>query len=89
MPTSTGRDARAPLFHLHRHGSGERRDQFGARLFSVNIAIPLGIVADRRPDAVPMGHNKGKDNVKKQAARRKKNDRLALAKSKATAGSAK
>ena len=32
-----------------------------------------------------MGHNKGKDNVKKQAARRKKNDRLALAKSTAPA----
>ena len=39
--------------------------------------------------AIPMGHNKGKDNVKTKAARRKKNDRLALAKSKASAGSAK
>jgi hypothetical protein len=33
-----------------------------------------------------MGHCKGKDNVKKRATRRKKNDRLALAKSKAPAG---
>jgi hypothetical protein len=32
-----------------------------------------------------MGHCKGKDNVKKRAARRKKLERLALAKSKATA----
>ena len=29
-----------------------------------------------------MGHCKGKDNVKKRAARRKKNDNVALAKSK-------
>jgi hypothetical protein len=29
-----------------------------------------------------MGHNKGKDNAKARAARRKKNDRLAVAKSK-------
>jgi hypothetical protein len=33
----------------------------------------------------PMGHCKGKDNVKKRASNRKKNDRLALAKSKVTA----
>ena len=33
-----------------------------------------------------MGHNKGKDNVKKRAAARKKNDRLAAAKSKPAAG---
>jgi len=32
-----------------------------------------------------MGHDKGKDNVKKHAKRRKKTERLALAKSKATA----
>jgi len=32
-----------------------------------------------------MGHCKGKDNVKKRAVRRKKTERLALAKSKATA----
>jgi hypothetical protein len=31
-----------------------------------------------------MGHCKGKDNVKKRASRRKKTERLALAKSKAT-----
>jgi len=30
-----------------------------------------------------MGHNKGKDNVKKRAARRKKTERLILAKLKA------
>jgi len=36
-----------------------------------------------------MGHNKGKDNVKTKAARRKKMERLALAKSKAPATSAK
>jgi hypothetical protein len=29
-----------------------------------------------------MGHNKGKDNVKKREKRRRKNDRLAEAKSK-------
>ena len=33
----------------------------------------------------PMGHCKGKDNVKKRVAKQKKNDRLALAKVKATA----
>ena len=33
----------------------------------------------------PMGHCKGKDNVKKHAARRKKTERLALAKTKALA----
>ena len=32
-----------------------------------------------------MGHNKGKYNAKKRAARRKKNDRLADAKKAATA----
>jgi hypothetical protein len=32
-----------------------------------------------------MGHCKGKDNVKKRIARRKKTERLALEKSKATA----
>ncbi len=32
-----------------------------------------------------MGHCKGKDNVKKHAARRKKTERLALEKSKALA----
>ena len=32
-----------------------------------------------------MGHNKGKDNVKKRAARRKKTERLALAKANAAA----
>ncbi len=31
-----------------------------------------------------MGHNKGKDKVKQRAARRRKNDRLADAKNKAT-----
>jgi hypothetical protein len=38
-----------------------------------------------------MGHNKGKDNVKKRANRRKKTERLALAasKGKSTAGAAK
>ncbi len=32
----------------------------------------------------PMGHNKGSTNVKKRAARRKKTERLALAKIAAT-----
>ena len=32
-----------------------------------------------------MGHNKGKNNVKKRASRRKKTERLAVAKGKATA----
>ena len=32
-----------------------------------------------------MGHNKGKDNAKKRSTRRKKNDRLALAKVKPAA----
>ncbi len=32
-----------------------------------------------------MGHDKGKDNVKKHAKRRKKTERLALAKTKAAA----
>jgi len=36
-----------------------------------------------------MGHCKGKDNVKKRATRRKKTERLALAKSTAAAVAAK
>lgn len=36
----------------------------------------------------PMGHNKGSDNVKKRAARRKKTERLALAKATAAAATA-
>jgi hypothetical protein len=36
-----------------------------------------------------MGHNKGSDNVKKRAARRKKTERLALAKIVAAAPAAK
>ena len=34
----------------------------------------------------PMGHCKGKDNVKKRASNRKKNDRLAVAKTKSATG---
>ena len=47
--------------------------------------IPLGLSALSVSGARPMGHNKGKDNVKKRIAARKKNDRLALAKSKPAA----
>ncbi len=36
-----------------------------------------------------MGHCKGKDNVKKHASRRKKTERLALEKRKATAAAVK
>jgi len=53
--------------------------------FRENGAIPLGKAGRRVPIAPPMGHCKGKDNVRKRAARRKKNARLVLAKSKATA----
>ena len=35
--------------------------------------------------ARPMGHNKGSDDKKKRIKRQQKNDRLALAKSKAAA----
>ncbi len=34
----------------------------------------------------PMGHNKGKDNAKKRAVRRKKNDRIVAAADAAKAG---
>jgi hypothetical protein len=37
---------------------------------------------DKRAKVRLMGHNKGRDNAKKRAKRRKKNDRLALAKKK-------
>ena len=49
------------------------------------LRIPLGLAGDCVFGARPMGHNKGKDNVKKRIAARKKNDRLALAKSKPAA----
>lgn len=39
--------------------------------------------------ATPMGHCKGSTNVKKRAARRKKTERLALAKIEAAAPAAK
>jgi hypothetical protein len=44
----------------------------------------LGNVAERVSGAAPMGHNKGKDNVKKRAKRRKKAELVAM-KSKAKA----
>jgi len=34
---------------------------------------------------IPMGNSKGRDNVKKRAARRRKTERLALAKKKKSA----
>jgi hypothetical protein len=38
---------------------------------------------DKRAKVSLMGHNKGRDNAKKRAKRRKKNERLALEKKKA------
>jgi hypothetical protein len=35
---------------------------------------------DKRAMLIPMGHSKGRDNFKKRAVRRKKMERLALAK---------
>ena len=45
----------------------------------------LGFRAKRVSAGRLMGHCKGKDNVKKRAVRRKKNDQVVLAKSKAKA----
>jgi hypothetical protein len=44
-------------------------------------SFPL-LSRDKRAKVRLMGHNKGRDNAKKRAKRRKKNDRLALAKKK-------
>lgn len=45
----------------------------------------LGIDANCVLSEYFMGHNKGKDNVKKRAVRRKKNDRILAAKEAAKA----
>jgi hypothetical protein len=37
---------------------------------------------EKRAKVRPMGHNRGRDNAKKRAKRRKKNERLASAKKK-------
>jgi hypothetical protein len=42
-------------------------------------------IGAERVCCAPMGHCKGKDNVKKRAVRRRKTERLALAKSLAAA----
>lgn len=42
-------------------------------------SLPL-LSPDKRAKVRLMGHNKGRDNAKKRAKRRKKNERLALAK---------
>ena len=49
------------------------------RLYS-GLANRLGRTPRRVLNESFMGHNKGKDNVKKRAVRRKKNDRLQAAK---------
>ena len=53
--------------------------------FFPNVAKQLGSLVRSVSGARPMGHCKGKDNVKKRAVRRKKTERLALAKSAAKA----
>ena len=54
-------------------------------VFFLTAAKQLGSRALCVSCARPMGHCKGKDNVKKRAVRRKKTERLALAKSAASA----
>jgi hypothetical protein len=49
---------------------------------------PLGIAAQPVSVAVPMGHNKGKDNVKKREKRRKKAELTAAKSSAAKAAAA-
>jgi hypothetical protein len=61
-----------PQFNLLRGFSRAAAKQLGRRARSVSCPPP-------------MGHCKGKDNVKKRAVRRKKTERLALAKSVAAA----
>jgi len=53
--------------------------------FSASCNIKLGIRCQSVSGAFLMGHCKGKDNVKKRLAKRKKTERLALAKSAAAA----
>jgi len=62
--------------------------QKAAKQFSA-VANKLGIRGRCVFGGGLMGHCKGKDNVKKRAARRKKTDRLALAKSLAAPAAAK
>lgn len=57
----------------------------GAEDFRPEFVKQLGSSARSVSGARPMGHCKGKDNVKKRAVRRKKTERLALAKSVAAA----
>ena len=56
----------------------------GGDVFSQDEAIKLGSHEQSVFVEAFMGHCKGKDNVKKRAVRRKKTERLKLAKSKAT-----
>ena len=50
-------------------------------LMSFVLFAPL-LGREKRAKVGLMGHNKGRDNAKKRAKRRKKNERLALAKKK-------
>ena len=68
---------------MRRHRPNIRR---GAALNKAEKAEnPLGIALPAVSGAPPMGHNKGKDNVKKRLKRRKKAESVALKKSLATA----
>lgn len=56
-----------------------------AQHFTPRVRFLLVFPLSWRLVDAPMGHNKGKDNAKKRAARRKKTERLAAAKPKAKA----
>jgi hypothetical protein len=64
---------------------GSGFDEVRTRIFRRNAADRAWRRRTKGVWCGSMGHCKGKDNVKKRAARRKKNERLVLAKSKATA----
>ncbi len=76
-------------FRHTRPGPGDLHFLRPSRLFAAvifrDVAKQLGRWAMSVSGARPMGHCKGKDNVKKRAVRRKKTERLALAKSNAAA----
>jgi len=62
-------------------------DQFSSLPFAVEQRCRLNPVAsllsfEKQAKVSPMGHNKGRDNARKRAKRRKKTERLASAKKK-------
>jgi len=79
---SSIRPAGFPIYVVHRPAAPFAR--CFPRNFTFYVALPIRFIA-RAPEAGEgraMGHNRGRDNARKRAKRRKKNERLALAKKK-------